>query len=91
MAGSECFAMDLADIKPPVIEDKVDDLIQLFIQMRAVVRDNGHADDGQLCAVLGVRFGDRGVKAIAQSLDEALDNAALAFQRADGVQMKMNC
>lgn len=91
VVGGKCFAVYLADIEPPVIDNEINDFIQLFIQMRAVIRNDGYPDDRQFCVVVSADFGYRGVEAAAQTSHEALDDASFAFQRADAMQVDVYC
>ena len=90
MIRGERFTVDLSDEETAVVMDEGDDLVQLLIQKRPVRGDDGDPDDAELFAVMGADFRDRGIKPALEAADEAFDDAAFLFQRADRVQMHID-
>ena len=82
--------MDAADIKSPVLPDKVGNEVELTIQKCAIVGDDRDADLCDPLAVLRLNFRRRAVKPTAKTLNNAFDDLAFILQRCNRVKIDLN-
>jgi hypothetical protein len=89
--GAEGFAFDAAKIEPTVATHKVCDGFELTGDKRRVVTDDGDAEDCDFLAVVVVDFRNGYIESALQPADDAFDDAAFFFERADTLQMQISC
>jgi len=90
-SDAESFTLDCAEVEPAVVTHKSRDGFELAFDKRIVVADDGDTDGGDKLAVVVVNFGNRDIESALQPADDAFDDTAFFFQRADTVEVQISC
>ena len=85
------FSFDCAEVEPAVVAHKGCDGFELAFDKGFVVTDDGDAESSDEFAVVVVNFGNGYIEPALQSSDDAFDNAALFFERADTLEVQIGC
>jgi hypothetical protein len=85
------FAFDCSEVEPAIVAHKIGDGFELAFDKGFIVADDGDAESGDDFAAVVVNFGNGYIEPALQSADNAFDNAAFFFQRADTVKVQIGC
>jgi len=90
-SDAENFAFDCSEVEPAVVTHKSCDGLKLAFDKGLVIGDDGDADGGDKFAVVVVNFGNRDVESALQPANNAFDDTAFLFERADTVKVQVGC
>jgi hypothetical protein len=85
------FTFDCAEVEPAVVAHKIGNGFELAFDKRFVVADDSDTESSDEFAVVVVNFGNRNIESALQPADDAFDDTAFFFQRADTVEVQISC